>query len=277
MTFARRSLKWLLATAVVIGAIATVALISLVSSYLFREHPGARSVDDALAEFRTSGTIDRSIGAEASLPPEGVYTAAGDGTASISFPPASQDYGAVVPVTITHQGDMCWSSTVAFNTAFEQTWTYCIVDGALVERGDITTVRWDLGPISITNTTIFDCDPTARLVTPGETEGQSTDLVCTGHSDEVEGTSTSQVHFESVGVETLRLSEMSIPTYHFVETDTLTGAQRGTTRIDFWYSVGEFLLVRMERHVDLRTESPVGAIDYSEDGEWQLVSTDVLR
>ena len=277
MTFARRSLTWLLALAIVIGVLVTVGLISLVSSFLFRDQPGAKSLDQALAEFRSGGTIDPSIGAEASLPPEGVYSASGTGSASISFPPASQKYGTTIPVTITHDGDSCWTSSVAFNSAFEQSWNYCIVDGALVERGDITRVEWDLGPVSITNTTTFDCDATAALITPGQTSGRSTDLICMGRGDEVAGETTSQVHFESVGVETLQLETMSIPTFHFIETDTLSGAQRGTTRIDVWYSVEEFLLIRMERQVDLRTDSPVGTIEYTENGEWQLDSTDVLR
>jgi hypothetical protein len=33
----------------------------------------------------------------------------------------------------------------------------------------------------------------------------------------------------------------------------------------------------MERHVDLRTESPVGDVTYKENGEWQLSSLTPAR
>ena len=63
-----------------------------------------------------------------------------------------------------------------------------------------------------------------------------------------------------------------MPVFHYRETDTLTGPQRGTTTLDYWYAVQDMLLIRMERHVDLRTNSPVGDITYKEDGELQLSS-----
>jgi len=68
-----------------------------------------------------------------------------------------------------------------------------------------------------------------------------------------------------------------VPTFHHVEVDTLEGAQRGTTMIDYWYTVESFLLVRMERSVRIRTESPLGSVTYSESGTWQLRSLQPLR
>jgi hypothetical protein len=37
------------------------------------------------------------------------------------------------------------------------------------------------------------------------------------------------------------------------------------------------LLVRMERRINLRTDSPVGEVTYKEDGEWQLASLTPVR
>jgi len=70
---------------------------------------------------------------------------------------------------------------------------------------------------------------------------------------------------------------VAVPTFHHIEVDTLEGPQRGTTRIDYWYAVESFLLVRMERTVKLRTDSPVGEVTFSETGSWQLRSMEPLR
>lgn len=52
----------------------------------------------------------------------------------------------------------------------------------------------------------------------------------------------------------------------------LTGAQRGTTKVEYWYSAEGFDLVRMARDIDLKTNSPVGDITYRENDEWRLAS-----
>ena len=80
-----------------------------------------------------------------------------------------------------------------------------------------------------------------------------------------------------VGPEVLDVDGTSVPTFHYREDDVLTGAQRGTTRTDFWYSVDSFLLVAMDRSIDLRTDSPVGTVTYTEDGSWRLASLTPLR
>jgi hypothetical protein len=257
----------------IVGVIAVVliAAIVLLSMFVFRDTPGARSVDDALSDFR-SGTDNTGNGASIRRPPAGVYVADATGKASISLPPATQSYGATLPVTVTHEGDNCWSTEVDFNNSFRQTWHYCIEDGNLTEHGNFTTTRWDLGLMAITNETTFECEPPGVLIRTGEATGQSSDYSCAGHSDSVAGETRSDITVESVGLENLTIDGVEVPTYHYVEVDTLTGAQRGVTKVEYWYSADEFHLVRMARDIDLKTNSPVGDITYRETGGWKLAS-----
>ena len=52
----------------------------------------------------------------------------------------------------------------------------------------------------------------------------------------------------------------------------LRGSQRGKATEDWWFDVRTGLPVRMERHINLATSSPLGAINYDESGWWQLAS-----
>jgi hypothetical protein len=271
MSDSRRKVRWPL---IAIGGglvVLLLGVIVLLSMFVFRDNPGARSVDDALDEFRTTGGTTQP-GASIRRPPAGVYSADATGKASISFPPASQNYGAVLPITVTHEGDNCWNTEVDFNTAFRQTWHYCIENGNLTENGNFTTTRWDLGVATITNATTFECDPPGTIIRTGETAGQVSDYTCTGRSDSVDGPTTSDAKIESLGPETLTIGGVPVSTFHYTEVDTLTGSQRGTTKVDYWYSTDEFLLVHMARDIDIRTNSPVGDISYRETGDWQLAS-----
>jgi len=271
MSQRHHSLRWIALFGSIVAVVVAIPIIVLLSMFVFRDNPGAKSLDDALEAFRNGdSSAVESIGAVVTRPPSGVYQADASGKASISFPPTSQNYGASVPVTVTHRGDSCWTTTVDFNTAFQQRWDYCIENGVLTEHGNYTTTAWDLGAASITNKSEFLCSPPGTLISPGERRNEVSTYICSGTSDNIEGTTTSSVTFESLGMATLTVGDTQVPTFHYKERDELTGPQRGSTVIDYWYAAADMLLVRMERHIDLRTNSPVGDVTYREDGEWQL-------
>ena len=273
MSDSRHSLRWIAIAGSIVATLVLIPIIVLVSLFVFRDNPGAKSLDDALQAFRDGDTSAvESIGAVDVRPPAGVYRADASGKASISFPPTSQSYGASAPVTVTHQGENCWTTTVDFNTAFQQRWDYCIDNGVLSEHGNHTTTGWDLGATSITNVSEFNCSPPGEIIKTGERRDEVSTYTCTGTSDSIDGTTTSVVTFESLGATSLDIDSSATPTFHYRESDVLSGPQKGTTTIDYWYSVQDMLLVRMERHINLRTDSPVGEVTYKEDGEWQLSS-----
>lgn len=278
MSNSRHPLRWIAITGSIVAALVLLPIIVLVSLFVFRDNPGAKSLDDALQAFRNGDTSAvESLGAVVTRPPAGVYRADASGKASISFPPTSQSYGASAPITVTHQGDNCWTTAVDFNTAFQQRWDYCIDNGVLTEHGNHTVTGWDLGATSITNVSEFICTPPGAIIKTGERRDEVSTYSCIGTSDSINGTTDSAVMFESLGTASLEIDAVDLPTFHYRESDTLSGPQRGTTTIDYWYSVQDMLLVRMERHINLRTESPVGEVTYKEDGEWQLSSLTPTR
>lgn len=278
MSDSRHSLRWIAITGSIVAALLLIPIIVLISLFVFRDNPGAKSLDDALQAFRDGDTSAiESLGAVVVRPPTGVYRADASGKASISFPPTSQSYGASAPVTVTHQGENCWATTVDFNTAFQQRWNYCIDNGVLTEHSNYTTTGWDLGATSITNISQFDCSPPGEIIKTGERRDEVSTYNCVGTSDSISGTTNSVVTFESLGTAALTIDAMTVPAFHYRESDVLSGPQRGTTTIDYWYSVENMLLLRMERQINLRTDSPVGEVTYKEDGEWQLSSLTPTR
>ncbi len=278
MSASRHSLRWIAITGSIVAALVIIPIIVLVSMFVFRDNPGAKSFDEALQAFREGDPSEiESIGAVVVRPPAGVYQSDASGKASISFPPTSQNYGASAPVTVAHQGDNCWTTSVDFNAAFQQRWKYCIDNDVLTEHSNQTTTSWDLGAASITNISKFICSPPGEIIKNGERREEVSTSTCTGISDSISGTTTSAVTFESLGAESLDINSVATPTFHYRETDLLTGPQKGTTTIEYWYSLQDMLLVRMERHINLRTDSPVGEITYKEDGEWQLSSLTPVR
>ena len=278
MSSTRHSLRWMVVAGAIVSTVLLVPIIVLLSMFVFRDNPGARSLEDALQAFRNGDTSAvETLGAVVTRPPSGVYRADASGKASISFPPTSQTYGASAPVTVTHQGDNCWTTSVDFNAAFQQRWNYCIDNGVMTEHGNVTSTSWDLGAASITNVSEFTCTPPGEIIKAGEQRDQLSTYVCVGTSDTITGITTSDVTFQSLGITLLEVESIQVPVFHYRETDTLTGPQRGTTTLDYWYAVQDMLLIRMERHVDLRTNSPVGDITYKEDGELQLSSLTPTR
>jgi hypothetical protein len=278
MSASRHSLRWIVITGSIVGALVIIPIFVLFSMFVFRDNPGAKSFDDALQAFRAGDPSKiESIGAVVVRPPAGVYQSDASGKASISFPPTSQNYGTFAPVTVTHQGDNCWTTSVDFNAAFQQRWGYCIEDGVLTEHSNQTTTSWDLGAASITNISTFICSPPSEIIKTGERREEVSTSTCIGTSDSISGTTTSAVTFESLGAESLDINSVATPTFHYRETDLLTGPQKGTTIVDYWYSLQDMLLLRMERRINLRTDSPVGEITYKEDGEWQLSSLTPVR
>jgi len=264
-----------------IGAVAVVIVVAVVvtaSLWFARDAPGARSLDDALADFRAGDpTAIESLGAVVQRPRPGVYEAAGDGRASISFPPTSQSYGATIPVIVRADGAECWTTEVDFNEDSRQTWSHCVRGGEVLENFNRTDTTWDLGVMTIDESLTFTCAPPGVNIRSGARPGDATRYRCTGSSRTVSGSTDSDVSFTLIGAEEIEIGGIAVPAFHYREVDTLTGPQTGSSTIDYWYSIETFLLIGMERTVRIRTDSPVGSITYSETGSWRLRSTEPLR
>ena len=101
--------------------------------------------------------------------------------------------------------------------------------------------------------------------------GAAWNQTCTGHNDSIEGTTTSSGLMPFLGIESVRVGNDDVVTYHLRQRRKVTGAQRGMLRADFWLAP-DGLPVRERHTVSVATSSPVGAIDYGESTDFSLVS-----
>jgi hypothetical protein len=261
----RHRLRWALA-----GAIALVLVVVGVTGgrYVFRGHPGAKSVDQAVAQFRRS-TRSAHAASSSQLPKPGVYRMTGTGGEKISFPPDSETDGATMPVSVQLLSGTCFRWRVDYNQAYWQDEEMCRDGGDLEIRGFRNDQRWDFGSITIDNTAEFTCDEPQRFPLTGPV-GTSATGRCSG-GNTAQGGKTVITSNEAI-VERVRLhvGATTVDTVHIREKDRSSGAQTGEQSTDWWFGAATGLPVRVDRSYRLDSSSPVGAVTYTEAGRGQL-------
>ena len=232
------------------------------------DEPGPASVSDALARFHDADAEGRS---SASGPPDGVYRYRGSGDEHLSLPPLHQADGEVMPGTVTHGADGCWTFRIDFNAVHRQSWRHCRARAAPVaETAGSTGQRWDLGVTSISNTSHFSCDrPDPVRWRP--TASAEVHLRCSGTNSAVDGRTTVAATWNFDGETTLQIDGHAVAADHWVGRRRLTGSQEGTESSEAWFRA-DGLLLRYERDLEVRTDSPVGATTYTEEGWFELTS-----
>lgn len=272
----RRRWPWVLG--IIVSGLGLVVVTGLIVVFVFREDPGAKSVDEALEEFRSESDPTSSL-AEAIGPPRGVYLASGEGNESISFPPLSQRDSVEMPASIVHRADGCWTFTLDYNEAHWQSWDYCTrVDaGTIEETGGQTYQRWDLGAVTIENLTTFVCEPAVVSFSLSAQAGDGWEQSCSGSSTQIEGGTVSAGRYELIGAETIVIGGESVPAHRYRRQRTLSGSQNGTLVEDIWMAVPHGLPLRAERTIAVSSSSPVGNIEYEESGRWELLSRSPIQ
>jgi hypothetical protein len=264
--------RWVIAG---VGAAVVVLIGTAVVLFAVRERPGAKPVGEAVEEFRAT-TVPEGSGRGVG-PTPGVYRADGEGSASLSLPPTSQRDGAPMPVTVETIDEGCWRVRIDYNEAHWQNWNYCIEGDVVIERGGATHQRWDFGPLTVENLSEFTCDPPPVVVDPDAGEGTSWQHSCTGFNSEIAGTTDSRGPHTFVGREQLVVGGDLVVARRYRHERAVSGAQQGRTTFDVWFEVESHLPVRMERQIRLDSDSPVGAITYTEEGWWQLAALNPER
>jgi hypothetical protein len=260
---------WRIGIAVVIGLLVLGAAVPIVS-YLFRSHPGAKSVSSAVEGYRATTSTTPGAGFEGVQP--GVYQAKGSGTEKISVPPNSQADGAVMPITVTALGKGCWRWHIDYNTAHWHEYDFCPQQGSLMLVAQRNFQRWDFGRIKITNLGQYTCSPPAPIVVKDARPGQTFEHHCTGTNSAVTGPSSVEGPATIVGTVQLTIGGRKVLALHQTRVEHLSGAQKGTTTEEWWFDARTGLPLRAERHYDITSPSPVGTVDYTETGSWQLRS-----
>ena len=124
----------------IVAGLVVIAVGVLVVLFITREDPGARSIDEAVEEFRSDtdgGGTSPGDGAAAGGPPAGVYLLEGSGTESLSFPPLSQSDGETMPMTVGATDGGCWTVRIDYNEAHWQDWNLCRDGDSVIESGDL--------------------------------------------------------------------------------------------------------------------------------------------
>jgi hypothetical protein len=271
-----RARRWWLPVGIVAGLV-VIAVGVLVVLFITREDPGARSIDEAVDEFRSDtdgGGTSPGGGAAAGGPPAGVYLLEGSGTESLSFPPLGQSDGETMPMTVGATDGGCWTARIDYNEAHWQDWNLCRDGDSVIEKGGSTFQRWDLGATTIENTSTFVCEPPVVFVDLSASEGDTAQRSCTGTNDAVGGETLTSGTDTVVAVEEIPIGGEPVEAVHVRSDQTVSGAQSGTVEWDFWFRTSDGLPLRGQRSSTINSDSPVGTITYDEDGTWELISTE---
>jgi hypothetical protein len=237
--------------------------------YAFRTHPGPRSVDAALRQFRSTTS---SPAEAARRPAAGVYAATGGGTEHISFPPNSQRDGPGIPVTVQLLTGGCWRWRIDYNTAHWQEYDFCPTSAGASMFANRNAQSWDFGAMRVSNRAEFTCDPPGPVVVDRARSGDEFPNDCTGSNSAVSGTSVARGTSTILGAETVTIGGRAVATVHEHRHQTMSGGQQGTIDEDWWVATADGMLVRADRSFALRSASPIGSISYTERGSWQLDS-----
>ena len=254
-----------------LGVVALVAVGVVGGSYLLRDQPKPKTLRDAVGDFRRENGTTTSAAGPDRLPAPGVYEVGGSGGEDISFPPNSQTDGTTMPASVQHLSADCFRWRIDYNVAHWHQLDFCRDGTDLLLGAQVNSQRWDFGTTTVENTATFDCTPRQRYPL-GSPVGTVTTATCTGTNTAVSGRSTITDRTEVVGREQLRIGDRTVTAVHLHQHDGLTGAQTGQNDVDWWFDAATGLPVKATRSYRLDTASPIGAITYTEDGQWQLRS-----
>jgi hypothetical protein len=256
-------------TVVLLLILSGVGYVSL--SYVFRSHPGAKSLNSVVRTYRGGKNTSRS-NLRYEPPAQGVYELKGQGSERISFPPNSQSDGAVMPASVTYIARGCWRWHLDYNTAHWEEYDFCPSGNQLVQTGYRNFQSWDFGTLTINNLANFTCPSDTVVMSEDPRAGQMLTWTCSGTNTSVSGKTTERVATPVVGTVTLLIGKTRVKAVHEVEKFALSGVQKGTAVENWWFSATSGLPLRVDRQITILTASPLGTITYNEDGSWQMAS-----
>jgi hypothetical protein len=263
--------------AVAIGSLG-VAVIAAGLYLTLRDNARPVTVDEARSRTTSTAAGDDTGDAGGvdgpARPAAGVYLYEGSGSESLSTPPLSQSQGPEMPATVEHHDGGCWSLRIDLSSNHWQRWDYCPDGADLVEMGGESWQRWMIGTTAITNLSTFECDEGSVVLPARRAPDQSWDARCTGTNEAVEGTTVSQGPYRFIGDELVEVDGRDVPSLHFAQERTMSGSQRGQERAEVWLDAETGLLLRLEREVDVRSDTPIGESTYTESASFRLISLD---
>ncbi len=265
----RRGRRWLVAGIALIVVLAAGA--GGFAFWMSHRGPGHASVTKALDHYRASSGASSGDG---SRPQPGVYTYAGTGQEHLSFLATHQSEDGNLPGTVALGAGACWTFTVEYNSFHQQGWSFCTVDGKLIERANTTDQRFDFGLLSQSEHTEVVCRPPIVLADPTSTPGHRDPVRCTGHSQTTKADMTQRGHVELVGRTTVVIGGKRVPALHVTQDVTIAGGQHGVQHEDLWIEAQTGLPLREQRSIRVASPAPapLNHVTYTERGGWLLTS-----
>ena len=208
-------------------------------------------------------------------PVQGVYLYRGSGTDALDRPPSTQAQGPSMPGTVRHREDGCWTFRIDFSTNHWQRWDYCPEAGDLEEVGGAVYQRWNFGAFTNESTSKFDCHGLAIKADqqPGDEWAQS----CTGVSTGVDGAMESTGPYRYVATKTLTIGGRQVSAHQYRWERTNSGSQDGSERGEIWFSAETGMPLRSWRDIEATTDTVIGEVTYTEEGDFQLTSLEPER
>jgi len=132
--------------------------------------------------------------------------------------------------------------------------------------------RWMIGPVTETNLSTLRCSPEVVTIPLAPATDTVWPARCTGTSTLIHGTlvTVGTTHF--LGQPVLRVAGHKIPSVHVEVQRRLSGPQVGTERDDLWFDAQTGLPLENRRSILVRTETPFGPSNYTENGEFVIQS-----
>ena len=203
-------------------------------------------------------------------PPEGVYAYRGSGSESLSQPPKSQTEGPGIPGTVTHEAGGCWSFRLDYSTNHYRVWDLCADPSGLREIGGTVFQRWDFVVSTIDTLERTRCDPPAVVISSTMTPGDRWESRCEGQNSAIDGTTVTETVHRFVGWDRVRVGNRTVDAMHLRDRGVVSDAQSGTEAFDLWITA-DGLIVKGRQRIVVDSDSPIGNITYTQEGEFSLV------
>ncbi len=229
--------------------------------------PSVVSVNDALNDYRARasttmvGPTDAGLSTRHAVVPAGVYTYITNGREALDGPlTESHIYPAESAISITEsECGFDWRWDVFERRSDTNVW--CWINDELTESRSTTDHIF----FKVHDKRTFICEPVA-VVLPSPTSTTSMTSTCTG-SDTVNSRTA-----KLVGKESLLVGDDIVDTVIVTATDVAGKKSSGISTVTLWLRPSDGLIVKMHRVADIKNDSIIGAIHYTEDITLTLAS-----
>jgi hypothetical protein len=116
------------------------------------------------------------------------------------------------------------------------------------------------------------CDPPVITLKLDAKAGDQWPALCQGSSPARGTHVTSSGTNTFVGREDLTIDAKPVPVLHYRLERTLSGDQKGTDHDEYFYDAETGLLLKGTRSVAVASPSPIGDVNYTEQGSFEITS-----